>query len=69
MSSFILLLTCLDRPGIVHEITSVLLDINANIVDADQHSSQDSQGVFFVRIKFVINDQIEKRIFNTHWMD
>ena len=58
MSSHIMLLSCLDRPGIVHEITSVLLDLNANIVHADQHSSLDSQGVFFIRIKFVLDETV-----------
>ena len=55
MTHYILLLNCLDRPGIVHDITSVLLDLNANIVHADQHSSDDEHGAFFIRIEFVLN--------------
>ncbi|MGC6367576.1 MAG: formyltetrahydrofolate deformylase [Candidatus Marinamargulisbacteria bacterium] len=54
MTHYILLLNCLDRPGIVHDITSVLLDLNANIVHADQHSSDDEHGAFFIRIEFVL---------------
>ena len=53
VTHYILLLSCQDRPGIVHEITSALLDLNANIVQADQHSTDDQQGVFFMRIEFV----------------
>lgn len=56
MNRYILLLNCLDRPGIVHEITGALLDLNANILDADQHSTSDHQGRFFIRIEFVLND-------------
>ena len=61
-----MLLTCLDRPGIVNEITGSLLDVNANIVDADQHSTDEKQGAFFIRIEFVLangEDQLP-RIFD-----
>mgnify|MGYP002025011302 CR=1 FL=1 len=33
MNHFVLLLSCNDRPGIVHEITSMLLDLDANNLD------------------------------------
>ena len=56
MNCYILLLNCLDRPGIVHDITGALLDLNANIIDADQHSTSDHQGRFFIRIEFVLDD-------------
>lgn len=56
MNRYILLLNCLDRPGIVYEITGALLDLNANILDADQHSTSDHQGRFFIRIEFVLDD-------------
>ena len=56
MNRYILLLNCLDRPGIVHDITGALLDLNANILDADQHSTSDHQGRFFIRIEFVLDD-------------
>ncbi len=58
MKYFVMLLSCQDRSGIVHEITGTLLDLNANIIDADQYSSQDTQGVFFIRVKFVINQSL-----------
>ena len=50
MHHFVVLLSCMDRPGIVHEVTGVLLDLNANIVDADQHSTDAANGTFFMRI-------------------
>ena len=59
MNRYILLLNCLDRPGIVHDITSALLDLNANIIDADQHSTNDQQGLFFIRIEFVLDDAVD----------
>ena len=58
MTHYVLLLSCQDRPGIVHEITSALLDVNANIVDADQHSTDDQQGIFFIRVEFVLPDAV-----------
>ncbi len=60
MNHYVLLLTCQDRPGIVNEITGALLDLNANIVDADQHSTDDQQGVFFIRIEFVLEDGVDQ---------
>ena len=59
MNRYILLLNCLDRPGIVHDITGALLDLNANIIDADQHSTNDQQGLFFIRIEFVLDDTVD----------
>ena len=59
MKTFIMLLSCMDRPGIVHDITASLLMLNANIIAADQHSTEDSQGVFFIRIQFVIDSDID----------
>jgi len=59
MNRYILLLNCLDRPGIVHDITGALLDLNANIIDADQHSTNDQQGLFFIRIEFVLDDAVD----------
>ena len=58
MTHYVLLLSCQDRPGIVHEITSALLDVNANIVDADQRSTDDQQGIFFIRVEFVLPDAV-----------
>ena len=58
MNHYILLLTCTDRPGIVNEITSSLLHLNANIIDADQHSTDAQLGTFFIRIEFVCLNEV-----------
>ncbi len=51
MTRYILTLRCLDRPGIVHAVTAVLLDLGANIVDNAQ-SSDDGTGLFCMRTTF-----------------
>ncbi|MFM8599938.1 MAG: formyltetrahydrofolate deformylase [Mycobacterium sp.] len=47
-----LLLRCADRPGLVAAITSFLADAGANIVSLDQHSTQQTGGVFMQRTIF-----------------
>lgn len=47
-----LLISCPDRPGIVASIAQFLYERNANITHSDQHSSDPSGGVFFMRIQF-----------------
>ncbi len=48
----ILLVQCPDRPGIVAAISSFLFRHGANIVDFDQHTSEDEGGVYFTRMEF-----------------
>ncbi|MEK9727011.1 MAG: formyltetrahydrofolate deformylase [Candidatus Margulisiibacteriota bacterium] len=69
MTHYILLLSCQDRPGIVHGITSMLLNLDANIIDADQHSTDAQLGMFFIRIEFILmtdiaHSEIETAMFN-----
>jgi len=45
-----LLLACPDRPGLIAAVSGFLADAGLNIVDADQHSSQ--EGRFFMRMVF-----------------
>jgi formyltetrahydrofolate deformylase len=45
-----LLLACPDRPGLIAAVSSFLADAGRNIVDADQHSSD--EGRFFMRMVF-----------------
>jgi formyltetrahydrofolate deformylase len=45
-----LLLACPDRPGLIAAVSSFLADAGLNIVDADQHSS--NEGRFFMRMDF-----------------
>ncbi|PLB46444.1 formyltetrahydrofolate hydrolase [Aspergillus steynii IBT 23096] len=51
MSSFILTLSCPDRPGIVHAVTAYLVENNLNIVDSSQFGDPSSQR-FFMRVHF-----------------
>ena len=45
-----LLLACPDRPGLIAAVSGFLADAGLNILDADQHSSQ--EGRFFMRMVF-----------------
>lgn len=47
-----LLIQCPDRPGIVAAISSFLFRHGANITDLDQHSADDTKGVYFMRLEF-----------------
>jgi formyltetrahydrofolate deformylase len=48
---FILTLTCPDRPGIVHAVTSFLMRHGGNIMESQQFGDQ-RQNRFFMRIEF-----------------
>ena len=45
-----LLLSCPDRPGVVARVAGLLADAGRNIIDADQHSTE--QGRLFMRLVF-----------------
>ena len=45
-----LLLACPDQPGLIAAVSGFLADAGRNIVDADQHSS--NEGRFFMRMAF-----------------
>jgi formyltetrahydrofolate deformylase len=45
-----LLISCPDRPGIVAAVSRFLFEHGANILDADQHSTDPAGGVFFMRM-------------------
>ena len=47
-----LLLRCADRPGLVAAISTFLADAGANIVSLDQHSTEQTGGVFIQRTIF-----------------
>ncbi|KAH2164710.1 hypothetical protein KXW37_007558 [Aspergillus fumigatus] len=51
MDSFILTLSCPDRPGIVHAVTAFLVARNLNIVDSSQFGDPTSKR-FFMRMHF-----------------
>jgi len=48
----VLLVQCRDRAGIVAAISSFLFRHGANIIDFDQHTSEDEGGVYFTRLEF-----------------
>jgi formyltetrahydrofolate deformylase len=50
-ASYILTLTCPDRPGLVHAVTGVLLAHGANVTEAQQFNDA-STGLFFMRMQF-----------------
>ena len=47
-----LLVSCVDRPGIVAALSRFLRDRGANIVQSDQHSTDPEGGAFFMRTEF-----------------
>ena len=49
--SFVLTLSCPDRPGIVHAVSGFLLERGGNIEEAAQFNDH-STGLFFMRVQF-----------------
>lgn len=47
-----LLITCPDQTGIVATVTNFLFNHGANITALDQHSTDPSDGTFFMRLEF-----------------
>jgi formyltetrahydrofolate deformylase len=47
-----LLVQCPDRPGLIAAISGFLFRHGANIIDFDQHSTDDEGGVYFTRLEF-----------------
>jgi formyltetrahydrofolate deformylase len=47
-----LLISCPDRPGIVAAVSQFLFEHGANIINSDQHSTEQGAGTFFMRIEF-----------------
>ena len=50
-NSFVLTLSCPDRPGIVHAVSGFLLERSGNIEEAAQFNDH-STGLFFMRVQF-----------------
>jgi formyltetrahydrofolate deformylase len=51
VSKAILLISCIDRPGIIARVSGHLFDLGCNIITSDQHAD-DQDGDFFWRIHF-----------------
>jgi formyltetrahydrofolate deformylase len=47
----VLLIRCPDRPGIVAAVSTFLFRHGANIVDLDQHSTEEAPGTYFMRLE------------------
>src|SRR5512136_807112 len=48
----VLLIRCPDRPGIVAAVSTFLFQHGANVVDLDQHSTEETPGTYFMRLEF-----------------
>jgi formyltetrahydrofolate deformylase len=55
-----LTITCPDRPGIVAAVAGFLAARDANLIHADQHSSDAEGGRFFMRIEFHLANLTER---------
>ena len=53
-TSFIITLSCPDRVGIVHAVTTMLVTQSANITEAAQFNDA-STGLFFMRVRFDVS--------------
>jgi formyltetrahydrofolate deformylase len=49
-----LVVSCVDRPGVVAAISAFLFEAGANIVRSDQYSSDPTGGTFFLRMEFAV---------------
>ena len=56
-----LLVSCPDRHGIVAAVSGFLADSDANILSADQHSTDPEGGTFFMRMEFRLEGLDERR--------
>ncbi len=50
--TYVLTLSCQDKPGIVHAVSGFLLEHGGNIEEAAQYNDRDT-GLFFMRVQFV----------------
>ncbi|MDU4245548.1 MAG: ACT domain-containing protein, partial [Varibaculum cambriense] len=49
VSHLVLTLSCPDRPGIVHDVTKVIVEVEGNIVDSQQFDDPETKS-FFMRV-------------------
>jgi len=59
MSQYIVTLSCIDRPGIVHAISGGLLGAGCNITESQQFLSPET-GTFFMRIEVETEQSLEQ---------
>ena len=58
MNTYILTLSCPDRPGIVYAVSGALLDVDANILENSQYDDFDT-GLFTMRTRFETKRPLE----------
>jgi len=56
--TYVLTLSCPDRPGIVHAVSGFLLEHGGNIEEAAQYNDHDT-GLFFMRVQFTCSQLTE----------
>ncbi|WP_426735360.1 formyltetrahydrofolate deformylase [Glutamicibacter sp. 2E12] len=59
MNQYIVTLSCIDRPGIVHAISGGLLGAGCNITESQQFLSPET-GTFFMRIEVATEQSLEQ---------
>jgi formyltetrahydrofolate deformylase len=60
-STYILTLSCPDKPGIVHGVTGLLLQLGGNIEEAGQFNDTQT-GLFFMRVQFACSTSSQAQI-------
>ena len=55
MTTAVLLISCRDRPGLVHAVARFVLEMGGNIRHAEQHTDFEA-GVFFQRVEFEMDE-------------
>lgn len=60
-SSFILKLSCVDQPGIVHAVTKYILSLSGTIIESAQYGDGDTK-LFFMRIHFAADASNESKV-------
>ncbi|TAM88066.1 MAG: formyltetrahydrofolate deformylase [Jatrophihabitans sp.] len=61
MTTAVLLISCPDRPGLVHAVAEFVLRQDGNILHAEQHTDREA-GVFFQRVEFEVPETDRDRI-------
>ena len=59
--TYVLTLSCQDRPGIVHAVSGFLLERGGNIEEASQYNDH-ATGLFFLRVQFTCNQVTEDEL-------
>jgi formyltetrahydrofolate deformylase len=60
-STYILTLSCPDKPGIVHAVSGLLFQQGANIEEAAQYNDQQT-GLFFMRVQFACDQASREQL-------